>query len=256
MRAPEEKTIRFPAKPAWPSPPTLLHRILRWPLSLIPPETEVRILRGPLRGKQWIVGAGPHAYWAGTYEIDRLRALAIATTQGSVVYDVGANVGIYSLLASLQVGPTGMVYAFEPQERNLQYLHRHMKLNHVQNCIIFETAVGNTEATRRFSAASWDFSMGRLSPQGEILVPSTTLDSCIYGEKGLRPPNILKIDVEGAEFEVLEGASRTLTEFHPKVFLEIHGTELHAQCRAFLGAKGYLLEEGYGRITAAAEAKL
>ena len=92
--------------------------------------------------------------------------------------------------------------------------------------------------------------MGHFSPEGEMLVPSTTLDSCIYGEKGLRPPSVVKIDVEGAELEVLHGASRALSEFHPKIFLEIHGTQLHSDCRAFLTARGYSIEEGYGRLTA------
>jgi FkbM family methyltransferase len=250
MRVHGEKTTRPPSYSALPPARSLLHKILRWPLLLIPAEAEVRILRGPLRGKKWIVGAGPHAYWAGTYEVDRLREFAAAATPGSAIYDVGAHVGIYSLLASMRVGPSGMVYAFEPQERNLAYLHRHITLNHVQNCVILPSAVCNSEGTRRFSATPWDFSMGRLSPEGEILVPSTSIDNCVYGEKRFRPPNILKIDVEGAELEALEGASRALAEFHPTIFLEIHGTELHALCRAFLIAKGYLLEEAYARMTA------
>ena len=199
---------------------------------------------------KWIKGAGPNAYWLGTYEVARVHAFAKAPTQGAVVYDVGANVGVYSLLASLQVGTSGKVYAFEPLERNLRYLRQHIALNNLQNCIIFETAVSNTEGTRPFSAAGWDASMARLSSDGDILVPSTTLDSCIYGENGLCPPDIIKIDVEGAELEVLEGASRTLTEFHPKMFLEIHGTQLHADCRTFLLAKGYDVEEGYAELTA------
>lgn len=228
-----------------------LSRILRWPLSLIPPGSQVRILRGPLRGRKWIVSAGPHACWAGTYEVDRLRAFAAAARQGAIIYDVGANVGIYSLLASSRTGPSGKVYAFEPQKRNVDYLRRHMALNHVQNCFVFETAVSDTEGTLRFSAASQDFSMGRLSVDGEALVPSTTLDNCIYGEKGLRPPNLLKIDVEGAELNVLQGATRALTEFHPTIFLEIHGTQLYWDCRAFLVAKDYRIEnEGYGQFTA------
>src|SRR5580700_3209935 len=99
------------------SPAAMLAKFLRFPLSLIPPEAEVRILRGPLRGKKWIKGAGPNAYWVGTYEVARLRALANAVSPGTVVYDVGANVGIYSLLASLRAGPSGKVYAFEPLER-------------------------------------------------------------------------------------------------------------------------------------------
>jgi FkbM family methyltransferase len=229
---------------------TLLGKILRLPLSLIPSQAEVRILRGPLRGKKWIKGSGPNAYWFGTYEVDRLRALANAVSPGAVVYDVGANVGIYSLLASLQVGPSGMVYAFEPLERNLLYLRRHLTLNKVENCVVLEAAVCNKEGTRSFSAASWSSSMAHLSTDGETSVPSTSLDSCIYGERRFRAPDILKIDVEGAEMEVLEGASRALTEFHPAIFLEIHGTQLHADCRAFLLEKGYHIEEEYGRLTA------
>jgi FkbM family methyltransferase len=233
-----------------PSLGTLLAKILRFPLSLIPPEAEVRILRGPLRGKKWIAGAGPNAYWAGTYEVARVRAFAKAVVQGAVVYDVGAHVGFYSLLASSRVGPSGKVYAFEPLDRNLRYLRLHVTLNNLQNCVILEEAVCNRVGTLPFSAAAWESSMGRLSPDGEKLVPSTTLDSCIYGEKGFSPPDIVKIDVEGAELEVLEGATRALTEFHPTIFLEVHGTQLHADCLAFLQAKGYQVEEGYAMLTA------
>lgn len=232
------------------APATLLAKILRLPLALISPEAEVRILRGPLRGKKWIKGAGPNAYWVGTYEVARVRAFANAVTPGSVVYDVGANVGIYSLLASLRVGPSGMVYAFEPMERNLRYLRRHVTLNNLQNCIVHEKAVCNTEGTRPFRAAALESSMARLSPDGEILVPSTTLDNCVYGEKPVRPPDVIKIDVEGAELEVLQGSSRALAEFQPTIFLEIHGTQLHADCRAFLLARGYRIKEGYGQLTA------
>src|SRR5262249_54031836 len=118
---------------------------------------------------------------------------------------------------------------------------------------ILEAAVSNMDGTREFSAAPWDFSMGRLSPGGEIVVPSIALDSCIYGEKRFHPPEVIKIDVEGAELEVLLGGSRTFTEFHPLVFLEVHGTQLHADCRDFLTAKGYRVEERYGQIRGAWE---
>src|SRR5258708_1806135 len=224
--------------------------MFRLPLGLIPHETEMRILRGPLRGKKWILGAGPSACWVGTYEVDRIRAFENAVVPGAVVYDVGANVGIYSLVASLRAGPAGKVYSFEPLDRNLRYLHLHIALNNMRNCLVVEEAVCNREGRLPFSAAAWTSNMGRLSTEGEILVPSTTLDSCVYGQKGFRPPNVVKIDVEGAELEVLKGASRTLAEFHPTIFLEIHGTQLHADCLAFLHAKGYHVEEGYAMLTA------
>jgi hypothetical protein len=97
--------------------------------------------------------------------------------------------------------------------------------------------------------------MAHLAPDGELVVPITTLDACIYGELQLRRPDVLKIDVEGAELEVLEGANRAITEFHPKIFLEIHGTQLHADCSALLKAQGYSVEESYGQLTASWTAK-
>jgi FkbM family methyltransferase len=232
------------------SPDTLLGTILRLPLRLIASQTEVPILRGPLRGKKWIKGAGPDSYWIGTYETVRLRTFASAVAEGAVVYDVGANVGIYALLASVKVGLSGRVYAFEPLERNLRYLRRHIRLNNLQNCTIIEEAVCSKEGKLPFSAASFESSMGRLSPDGEISVSSTTLDIAIYGENSLLPPTVIKIDVEGGELEVLEGAVRALTEFHPTIFLEIHGDQLHTDCRSFLLAKGYCVKEGYGQLTA------
>jgi FkbM family methyltransferase len=228
----------------------LLAKIMRLPLSMIPRHAELRILRGPLRGMRWIKGAGPNAYWFGTYEVSRVRAFANMVAQGAVVYDVGANVGIYSLLASLRAGRSGRVYAFEPLERNLQYLRRHISLNQLQNCTVLAEAVCNQDGTRSFSSAALDSSMARLSLEGELVVPSTTLDSCIYGTRGLPPPDIMKIDVEGAELEVLEGSRRTLDEFHPAIFLEVHGTQLHADCRALLSKMGYHIDEAYGQMIA------
>jgi FkbM family methyltransferase len=163
---------------------------------------------------------------------------------------VGANVGIYTLLACIKAGPTGKVYAFEPMERNLRYLRRHITLNHLLNCHIVEAAVSDTDGTQRFSSASWHDSMGRISSDGELEVRSVTLDSYFYGEPGLPPPTVIKIDVEGAEMLVLKGANRIFSEFHPQLFIEIHGNQQHADCRAYLIAKGYRLEEAYGRIRA------
>lgn len=208
------------------------------------------ILSGPVRGKRWVKGAGPNAYWLGRYEVARVQEFANAVTAGAVVYDVGANVGLYSLIASSRAGITGRVYAFEPLERNLRYLRQHIVMNNLENCTVVAKAVCNETGMRRFSTASREPCMARLSSAGEMAVPATTLDNCIYGETRFRPPDILKIDVEGAELEVFEGATRSITEFHPKVFAEIHGTQLHADCRAFLLAKGYNVEEAYAQLTA------
>lgn len=223
-------------------------RILRLPLQLIPQEAELRILSGPLRGKKWVAGAASHGYWLGTYERNVLRAFRDAVHAGATVYDIGANVGLYSLLASMRAGTTGCVYAFEPVERNLAYLKRHIRLNNAENCRILEAAVADVEGKTRFAQSPHGHSMGRLASNGNLEVGCVTVDGCIYGPTGLRPPNVLKIDVEGAEREVLRGARRSLAEFHPTVFLEVHGTEQHRDCRDFLRSVGYDVKETYGRL--------
>lgn len=233
-----------------PSGETLFGKVLRLPLALIPRDSVIPIVRGPLRGKKWILGAASHACWIGTYEVENLVAFAAAITPGACIYDIGANVGIYTLLAGLRAGPSGKVYAFEPVPRNLHYLRRHINMNKLQNCCIMEVVVSDAEGTQRFSAANWEDSMGRLSADGELEVPSVTLDRFIYGEKERRPPDLIKIDVEGAELLVLQGASRALSKYHPHLIIEVHGSQQHRDCHEFLAAKGYKLKEEYGRITA------
>ena len=82
------------------------------------------------------MGSSSNACWAGTYEPDNLRRFGEAITLGDAVYDVGANVGVYTLLASSKTGPNGKVYAFEPHPRNLDYLRRHIERNQGANCEI------------------------------------------------------------------------------------------------------------------------
>src|SRR5882762_9068753 len=122
---------------------TILGRALRYPLKLIPSDTPVHILRGPLRGARWIAGSSIHRCWLGYYEPTKQREFSAAIKSGDVVYDLGANVGIYSLLASILVGPRGRVISFEPVPRNLIFLRRHLRLNEITNCSIMDVAVGS-----------------------------------------------------------------------------------------------------------------
>jgi FkbM family methyltransferase len=225
-------------------------KILRSALNSIPRDSEVRILRGPLRGKKWVVGAATHGCWTGTYEVARLQNFGSAIHPGDCVYDIGANVGIYSLLACEKAGPKSAVYSFEPVERNLRYLRRHVAMNGLDQCHIKAVAVSNDVGTVRFSAAGRENSMGKISSDGELLIPTITLDDSIYHKKELQPPKVMKIDVEGAETQVLQGAARALSQFHPSLFIEIHGVQQHANCRDMLLALGYTLIEEYGFITA------
>src|SRR5579864_334767 len=72
---------------------SLLGRILRLPLRLLPRGSVVPILQGPLRGRRWIVGSSTHGCWLGSYENGEQKILQASIRPGSVVYDIGANVG-------------------------------------------------------------------------------------------------------------------------------------------------------------------
>jgi hypothetical protein len=96
---------------------TLIGRPLVLSLKLVPQSSVARLLQGRLRGARWIVGPGTHGCCLGTYELPKQREFDKAVREGHVVYDVGANVGFYSLLAACCVGENGKVHAFEPLPR-------------------------------------------------------------------------------------------------------------------------------------------
>ena len=116
----------------------VIGRLLRLPLTVIPPSTVVRILQGRLRGCRWIVGAETHGCWLGSYELAKQRQFGDAIKESNIVYDIGANVGFYSLLASRCIGSMGQVHAFEPLPENLVFLEKHIRLNH---CTMFQFIV-------------------------------------------------------------------------------------------------------------------
>jgi hypothetical protein len=83
---------------------TFIGKMLRVPLRLIPRTLVLPILQGALRGKKWTAGSATHGCWLGSYEYHKQKALQQRLKAGEVVYDIGANVGFYSLLSSVLVG--------------------------------------------------------------------------------------------------------------------------------------------------------
>jgi FkbM family methyltransferase len=216
-----------------------LGKLLRLPLRLVPREMPVFILQGPLRGKRWIAGSSTHGCWLGSYEYEKQHLLAQMVKPGCTVFDIGANVGFYTLLASTLVGTHGRVYAFEPVSRNVRYLRKHLDLNHLSNVTVIEAAVADRDGVALFDEGP-DRSEGRISAQGKLRVEMVALDRLV--ETGRLPmPDYLKIDVEGAESMVLHGASNLLVKRHPVILLATHGIEVHRESCSLLIALGYAL---------------
>jgi len=215
---------------------TWMGRIAVLPLSLVPRDAVVPILRGKLRGRRWIMGSAIHRCWLGFYEYEKQRGISREVRPNSVFWDIGANVGFYSLLASKLVG-SGKVFAFEPAPRNLSYLRKHLALNRVTNVEVLPIAVSDENGSARFQVEQSGF-MGHLSCEGNTTVSTATLDSLVDEGKVL-PPDYVKMDIEGAELLALRGASRTFQRFCPVLFLATHGRKVETECRRLLELWGY-----------------
>lgn len=230
---------------------SLIGKLLRAPLRLIPQNTVVPILQGALRGKKWIVGSATHGCWLGSYEYQKQKALQQELKAGEVVYDIGANVGFYSLLASVMVGQSGHVYSFEPFPENVRRLRRHLEMNHIENCTVVDAAVSSTNGDANFDP-SHDRCMGRLATAGSFKVRTVTLDELTL-RKLIRPPNLMKIDIEGAELDCLHGAANVIQASHPIVFLATHGPEIHAACAELLVRWKYQITSLNGKSAASSD---
>ena len=219
---------------------TLIGRILRQPLKLIPSNAAMPILQGRLRGKRWLAGAHTHGCWLGSYEIEKQKLFESKVRPRDTVFDIGANAGFYTLLASDLVGDAGHVYAFEPVPRNTHFLHEHLRLNKVGNVEVIELAVSDRRGDTYFDDTPGS-AMGHLAVTGRLKVQTVSIDELI-SEGNILPPNCMKIDVEGGEFLVLSGAKSTLLDHHPIIFLATHGAQVHEQCCDLLRSLGYQIE--------------
>jgi FkbM family methyltransferase len=180
-----------------------------------------------------------HGCWLGSYEHEKQRLFVQAVRPGGVVYDVGAHVGFYTLLASVLVGSTGRVVAFEPFPRNLGYLRRHLELNRAENVTVVEGAVCDHDGTVRLRD-SLGSSQVHVDKRGTLPVRAIMLDGFVYQDH-LPPASVIKMDIEGSEAAALRGAMRLLKEKRPLLFLSTHGPEAHAECCRLLVELGYKL---------------
>jgi FkbM family methyltransferase len=219
---------------------SLVGRVLRSPFRLIPASATVPILQGPLRGRRWIVGSATHGCWLGSYEFETQRAFAQLVRSGDVVYDLGANVGFYSLLGARLAGDAGKAYSFEPLARNLGYLRKHVAMNRLKNCFVIEAAVADFDGEMTFDSSQAP-TTAHLSAIGEVAVRVVRLDSMV-GRGEIAAPNVMKIDVECSEVKALEGAAATIERFRPRILLATHNRELHAECVEFLERRRYRIQ--------------
>lgn len=154
----------------------------------------------------------------GRYEPEVVRFLQQTLRPGDTFLDVGAHMGMYSMLASRIVGPDGGVWAFEPDPEALRMLRSNLAANQLSNVTVVAAAAAEREGTARLALAEGNCN-GNLAEEG-LEIKTVSLDA--YCEQRGIKPDVVKMDIEGGERVAVPGATQVLSHVRGAV-VELHG---------------------------------
>lgn len=189
---------------------------------------------------------------AQSYEPDVTRLLSATLQPGMVFFDVGANLGYYSLLGSKKVGKDGQVHSFEPAAAQFKHLKLNVSLNRAANVILNECALSDSRGeTTLFLSEGWNqgtHSLARTNGQSSSCIVSRISVDEYVAMTGVKRLDVMKVDVEGAELLVFKGAQNTLLELKPSLLI-FEASEPYAQSfgystsdlKQFVSRQGYTL---------------
>ena len=184
------------------------------------------------------------------YEPALAGSLRSHLKEGMVAYDIGANIGVHTSRMALLVGPGGRVVAFEPDVRNYEYLRRNLagyQCALVEDCAVAEKT-GSVDLVHNGGVTGTR--IGQIIKQGVETVGNghrtrtVSLDDYVLS-RSLPAPDLIKIDVEGAEFRVLRGMTRLLGDHPPIILCELHPhlESSVSEIPSFLSRLGYVVSK-------------
>jgi FkbM family methyltransferase len=196
--------------------------------------TEGVIRHGIGAGLRFDARHGSFGYLTGTTEPDEQAALFRYLKPGGVFYDLGANIGFFTTVAGRLVGPTGRVFAFEPNPECAAQARRNADLNGFSHIEVVESAVSAQPGRTRLHLGNTNLSstiVGAQSDEG-LEVAVNSIDDFIRTQSA-PAPTLVMIDVEGAEIDVLRGMRETIVRDRPIIMCEVHwiNDEFFAYCR-------------------------
>jgi FkbM family methyltransferase len=227
---------------------------LRWASAKLLPRdalTWVQVQHGPAQGI-WL-HLNPRTgrdYFNGDVEPEVQAALRKYLRAGMTVFDIGANIGFFSLLAARLVGATGRVTAFEADPEIVERLRENVVRNQGAPISIEAKAVWSSSSPVFFARADAEVSPDRglghvMDNDAERLAPGTIRVEAVSVDEYVRksgPPDFIKCDVEGAEVEVFRGAEKLLNERSPLILCEMHGEENRQTLLKVFANLGYRCE--------------
>lgn len=166
----------------------------------------------------------------GIYEPPVQETLANHLKPGDIFYDIGANVGFFTIIVAKLVGETGKVYAFEPAPYNAKLLRKNIELNKFNNVTVIEKAVA--ESSQKGELVLGDYCGGNVlanfftgiestpKKQNSVSVDVICIDDLVENQT-INPPNMVKIDVEGGEINVIQGMMKIINNHKPILLYEI-----------------------------------
>lgn len=163
----------------------------------IPLDSKLKIYSGD-------IGMGLPLILKGAYEKETTKQFISKVKQKETIFDIGANAGYYTILASKAVGNSGNVFSFEPDPKNYDLLKENISLNNLNNVKAFRKALSNKTGDAFFESKKFNRGDSSLSESGEITIPTTTLDA-FTSEINLKRANLIIVDIEGAEIDALNG---------------------------------------------------
>lgn len=197
----------------------------------------VPIVGGVNRGGWWNLASAGNGYASGRRAHDQMDVLQRLIRPGDVVWDVGAHHGCVTLLAAARVAPDGWVYAFEPGKQTNRILRRHVRWNRLTNVSVEDVALSSYTGVTRFGGGLTS-KMNTLGG-GDDEVAVTTGEALVQSG-AVRPPTFVKVDVEGAEGAMLEGALPVVPS-HAVLVVALHSAAADGHCTRLLREKGFTL---------------
>ena len=200
---------------------------------------------GPAKGVKFEISLPEDkGIWTGCYEQEFAMRLASAASKGGVAYDIGGWHGYFAAVMAVQGARE--VHVFEPLPANARHIERLLELNSEYPIQLHRVAIASHDTVMNLLITK-DPSMAKLEVTGSdwsrttIPVVVRSIDSIVKSGEA-RAPDLIKIDVEGAELFVLQGARETIRSKRPDIFAEIHSPLLLHECEEFLETLGYGIE--------------